>query len=67
MSATNTQETKAYRYEKATDTGFFDLKGEFQGRMIFFNQSVTSTPDYVMVMDIIELSHHYMQKNLYRR
>ena len=48
-----------YRYEKVEDTGFFELKDEFQGRMIFFNQS--------RGMDIIELSHHFMQKNLYRR
>ncbi|AUR89595.1 coil containing protein [Vibrio phage 1.127.O._10N.286.52.E12] len=54
-------------YVKVKDTGFFDLKDEFQGRAIFFNQSVVSEPDYVTAMDIIELSHHYMQKNLYRR
>lgn len=67
IQVTEEGEAKTYRYEKVTNKGFFDLKDEFQGRMIFFNQSVTSAPDYVMAMDIIELSHHYMQKNLYRR
>ncbi len=68
-AALETKEPKRTKveYVKVTDTGFFELKDEFQGREIFFNQSVTSKPDYVTAMDIIELSHHYMQGNLFRR
>ncbi len=54
-------------YVKITDTGFFDLKGEFQSRGIFFNESVTDTPDYVTAMDVKELAHHFLHKNLFRR
>lgn len=56
-----------YRYEKVIDTGFFELKDEFQGKQIYFDDTPCSDGKYKLAMDIKELAHHFLTKNLYRR
>ena len=52
-------------YVKVEDEDFFDLKGGFRAKGIYFNDSVTKEPEYKTVMDIKELAHNFLIKNLY--